>query len=208
MNPLQVVLQISEAVSADLCYQFLIGIFALFLVLVSEIGKMKRQHGQDSTLLERSLRFLNHHETVKSVIRLSLSVEHIRIDDKIKGIVFKIMTVVFPSRGRLNAAYLLILCLLVYVIQALAVNVHSIDFALLIKSISSRKRVISRSAAVIQDHRIRRADDRRKDLCAFCFLPVVYFIKNGHCPAAPVIHAIEIIITFNIPSHYYLIFVL
>ena len=141
---------------------------------------MERQDGKNTAFLQRSFRFFYHHKTVKPVIGFLFSVKHIRIDDKIKKVIVKIMTVIFSALSGCNAADLLILRFAVYIIQALFIDIHSIHFALLLKCICRSERIITGTAAVIKDYRITAADDRRKDFRAFSLFPVVYFIENAH----------------------------
>ena len=141
---------------------------------------MERQDSKNAVFLQSSFRFFDHHKTVKSVINFLFSMKHIGIDDKIKEAVFKIMAVILPSGSRRNAADLLILCFTVYVIKALLVDIHSVHFAFLTKSMCRSKRIITGSAAIIKNYRISHIKDRRKDLCTFLFLPTVYFIENTH----------------------------
>ena len=94
---------------------------------------MERQDSKNTAFLQSSFRFLDHHKTVKSVISLLFAVKHIRIDNKIKSVIIKILTVIFSSLYRNNTADL------AYVIQALLIDIHGIHFAFLTKSMCSRK---------------------------------------------------------------------
>ena len=142
---------------------------------------MERKYSKNAAGLQRSFRFFNHHETVKSVICFLFSMKHICIDDKIKIIIVKIMTVIFSSDSCCNAIDLLVLRLSVYVIQTLLVDIHRIDFAFLFECKRCRKRIITCTTAIVENHRIIYIQDRRKDICTFLFLPFIYVVENTHC---------------------------
>ena len=93
---------------------------------------------------------------------------------------------VFSAFSRYDAFYILILCLLIYVIKALPVYINSVHFALLVKGICRCKRISSCAAPVIKNDRFRHVKDRCKQFCTLCLLPVVYIIENTHgSPASP-----------------------
>ena len=180
MYPLQIIINVFESGSDYLIGQFLICVLAFLLIFIPEIRKMERQYGKDATFLKSSFRFFQHHKTMKTIVDLLFSVKHIRVNNQIKGAVFKIMAVVFPSHDRSYATDILFSGFLIDVIQALSVNVSSVHFTLLIKSICGCKRIIPGSAAVIQNNRVFHIKDRSDNLCSFSLLPVIYFIENIH----------------------------
>ena len=109
---------------------------------------------------------------MKSVIDLLFPVEDIRVYDKIKEVIFKVVTVIFPAFNSSYTVYLLVISSAVYIIQALLIGIYSIHFAFRSESMCRSKRIVAATAAVIKDHRITYTEDRREDLCTF---RLIYF---------------------------------
>ncbi len=117
---------------------------------------------------------------MQSAVDLFFAVEDIRIDNKIKSFVIKIVAEIFSADGGGYTADVSFLSFCVYLIEYLLFYINREYPAFLVESISRCDGVIPFAAAVIEDNGVGGVGQLRNKFLTLGFLPVSDLVKNTH----------------------------